>query len=79
LNSNAIVTEYELKQKASIPSDGNEVVMRINETQVAVDFVYKVAPKISRDVFFIGQYSSLARTKLNERTIFGVFPKYICQ
>lgn len=43
--------EYTIKEKISIPADGNPNKLKIKEVKVAVDFVYHAVPQLDPDAF----------------------------
>lgn len=45
--------EYKIDIPYSIPSDGNEYLVKIREVRVPVDYVYSAVPKMEKDVFLI--------------------------
>ena len=46
---------YEIKEPYSIPSDGKEYTVSIDEISVPADFEYRCSPKLDKDVFLIAQ------------------------
>jgi uncharacterized protein (TIGR02231 family) len=52
---NQTSVSYEIKEPYTIPSDGKEYAVSIDEMNVPADFEYRCSPKLDKDAFLIAQ------------------------
>jgi hypothetical protein len=63
LSTTATSIEYDIEIPYSIPSDGNDYLIKMKEVSLPVDYVYYAIPKLDRDVFLTAEIKDW--TKLN--------------
>jgi len=63
-NTNITSLEYKIDVPYSIPSDGNEYGVKIQEVKVPVNYVYSCVPKLDNDVFLIAEMTNWAKLNL---------------
>jgi hypothetical protein len=56
--------EYSISLPYSIPSDGQDHVIRVKEVSIPARFVYHVVPKLETDVFLIAEIANWQQLKL---------------
>ncbi|NLF43581.1 MAG: mucoidy inhibitor MuiA family protein, partial [Bacteroidales bacterium] len=63
-NTNITSLEYKIDVPYSIPSDGNEYGVKIQEVKVPVNYVYSCVPKLDNDIFLIAEMTNWAKLNL---------------
>lgn len=56
--------EYVIEIPYTIPSDGEDYLLRIKEVSLPVDYVYHVVPKLDQDVFLSAELSDWSKLSL---------------